>query len=262
MNELDNIQMRDQDDEVEIDLIELMYYFWGRLPWIIAAFAVGAVALFLITFFLITPKYTAESKIYMVSAASDSIVDLTDLNLGTSLSSDYEEVLKSRPIFEDVIEDLDLEYDYDELMDMVEISTVQDTRILQVSAESPDPEEAMDIANALADQAVEKLPDLMDTSKPNIVEQAIVPDEPSSPSYALNIMLGALAATLAALGILTMRFVMDDTLKTAEDVEDAFGILPLTVIPEGDLGMLSEEHEKKSRKQKSKSRIAGRRRKS
>ncbi len=244
----ETIQMREQGDEMEMDLIELMYYFRSKLVWIISAFLIGATAMGLITYFCITPKYEAWSKIYMVSASSDSIVNLTDLNIGDSLSSDYAELLKTRPVFEETIENLKLAYEYDELLDMVDISTVNDTRILQVTVESADPKEAKDIANELADQSVSKLPELMDTSTPNIAEYAILPEEPSSPSYALNIMAGALIFMLSVMAALTFHYMTDDTFKSAEDVESAFGIMPLTVIPESDIGELSEKNEKHIRK--------------
>lgn len=251
------IKLREQEDEMEIDLVELLYYFRSKIVWIISAFLIGAVGMGVFTYFCITPKYEANSKIYMVSASSGSMVDLTDLNLGDSLSSDYAELLQTRPIFEDVIKNLKLEYTYGELLKMVTISTVNDTRILQVTVESEDPKEAMEVANELANQSVSKLPKLMDTSKPNIAEYAIVPESPSSPSYATNILIGALVLTLLVLAVLTFNYMTDDTFKSAEDVESAFGIMPLTVIPESDIGELSEKKEKENRK-KSKFRKAKR----
>ena len=111
---------------------------------------IGAVIAGLITYFLITPKYTATSKLYMVSASSDSIVNLSDLNLGTSLTDDYVELLKIRPIFEEIIKELDLDYTYDELLSMTSIASLNKTRLLGITVESTDPVEARDIANALA----------------------------------------------------------------------------------------------------------------
>lgn len=249
----DKIQLQDNNDEVEIDLVELLYYYKSKLLIIIAGLIVGAVVAGAITYYCITPKYTAVSKMYMVSASKDSVIDITDLNLGTSLSSDYEELIKIRPIFETVIEENNLPYTYDELLDMVTIATVTDTRILTISVESTDPKEAQLIANALAKEAKDTIPELMDTSEPNIAERAIVPEEKSSPSYTTNIMIGAVGVVVVILAVLTVMFVTDDTLKSAEDVEKTFGVMPLTVIPEGDIGKLSEKEEKKQRGHKRRS---------
>ena len=120
------------DGEVEIDLLELMAYYRERIVWIILGFLTGAVIAGLITYYLITPNYTATSKMYMVSSSSQSVIDLTDLNIGQSLSKDYVELLKTRPIVEGVIEEQGLDYDYTELVSMLSMSTISDTRIIAI----------------------------------------------------------------------------------------------------------------------------------
>ena len=229
-----DIEVRDRlDGEMEIDLLELLAYYRGRLIWIVLGFLAGALAAGLITFYLITPQYTATSKMYMVSSSSQSVVDLTDLNIGQSLSKDYVELLKTRPIIESVIEEQGLDYNYSELLSMLSMSTVSDTRIIAIRATSKDPEEAMNIANALADKGVKELPKLMETPQPHIAEYAIIPINPSSPSLTKNIMIGALIGMIIMLGIFTIQFMLDDTFKTADDIEREFGVITLTVIPEG-----------------------------
>ena len=51
-----------------------------------------------------------------------------------------------------------------------------------------------------------------------------------------------------------VRMLMDDSLNTAEDVEKEFGIMPFTVIPEGDIEEISDEVEKAISKEKKKRR--------
>ena len=230
-----------EEQENEIDLYELFSYFLSKWPIILAGLLIGAIIAGCYTFFLITPKYTATSKLYMVSSSSDSVVDLTDLNIGTSLSSDYAELLKVRPILEEVIEDNKLDYTYEELSSMIAISTITDTRILVVKVTSTDPKEAKVIANSLAKKAVKEIPRLMDTSKPNIAEEAITPKQKSSPSLSKNTIIGALVGMLLVLGFFTILYITDDTLNSAEDVEKAFGVMPLTVIPEGKFDTADEE---------------------
>ena len=213
MNKLkDNIQIK-EDEEMEIDLLELFQFFKSRFLILLVVLLLGAVLAGGITKFLITPKYTATSKLYMVSASNDSVIDLTDLNLGTSLSEDYAELIKIRPILEEVIKDYDLSYTYEDLVKMLTIAPVGDTRIL-----------------------------------------AIVPPEPSSPNLIINTLLGAFGFLAVALIVLTVLYLRDDTMRTAEDVEKAFGIMPLTVIPEGDIASISDKKEEQIKKQKNKER--------
>lgn len=252
MNQIADKQAKEQNEEMEIDLLELFFYLKSKAVFLIGAFVMGAVLAGLVTMFCITPKYQATAKLYMVSASSDSIVDLTDLNLGTSLSEDYEELLKIRPIFEEVIEELSLSYTYEELLKMTTIATIGKTRLLAITAESTSPAEAKEIANSLAGKAVTYVPEVMETSTPNIAEPAIVPKKKSSPSLAKNTVIGAVAFMLVTAAFFTVRLLMDDTFHSAEDVEKAFGIMPLTVIPEG-----MEEKKTKERRLKRPEKEAG-----
>jgi capsular polysaccharide biosynthesis protein len=216
----------------EIDLLRLFSVYMSKLPWIISAFLTGCVAAGLWTYYMIAPVYTASAKLYMVSASSGSAVNLTDLSLGSTLSSDYAVLMKIRPIYEDIVKELDLPYSYETVQNMVTISNISDTRVLIVSAVSSDPDEACDIANAVAQKAVEYLPDLMETGTPNIAETAIVPRRPTAPSLPENTTRGGIVVMLLMMAVITVRYLLDDTLKTSEDIEKEFGLTPLTVVPE------------------------------
>ncbi len=246
----EGVQIVEKDDEIEIDLMELLFYYRSKWLILLAAFLIGAIVVGGFTYFFITPKYTATSKVYMVSSSNNSVVDLTDLNIGTSLSKDYVELLKIRPIYEEIIREYKYPYTYEQLLGMTTIGTLSDTRILTISVESTDPEEACEIANALARKAVSKLPKLMDTNKPNIAEDAIVPKHKSSPNLAKNTTIGALVAMLAVGAVLTIIYLTDDTLNSADEVEKAFGIMPLTIIPEGEMAGISDKAEEEIRKRK------------
>lgn len=243
------INENDRNSEVEIDLIELFGHYRARILWIIIGFVVGALIAGCLTQFAMTPKYTATSKMYMVSSSSQSVVDLTDFNIGQSLSSDYVELLKTRPIVESVIQEQQLPYSYNELINMIALSVAADTRILSIQVTSPDKKEAMNVANALAEKGVTELPKLMETPEPHIAEYAIIPVNKSSPSLTKNTMIGALLGLILMLVLFTIEFLMDDTFKTAEDIEKAFGVMPLTVIPEGKIeGLYGGDDTKTARK--------------
>ena len=250
-NQNTDIEIRDRNnEEMEIDLIELFGFFITKIWWIIGAFLLGALLAGLITHFAITPKYTATAKMYMVSSSSQSVVDLTDLNIGQTISSDYVELLKTRPIVEGVIEEQNLPYTYNEMLNMISLSIVNNTRIIKIDVTSTDRKEAMRIANPLADKGVSELPKLMETPEPHIAEYAIVPVNKSAPSLTKNTMIGALLAMLMMLGIFTVQFLMDDTFRYAEDIEREFGVMPLTVIPEGKIEGLDSTEEKSKRRRK------------
>ena len=249
MNQQIEIDTRENGvGEVEIDLLELLAHFRRFIVWIIAGFLIGAIIAGTVTQFAITPKYTATAKMYMVSSSSQSVVDLTDLNIGQSISKDYVELLKTRPIVEGVIEEQNLTYSYNDLTNMMSLSVLADTRIIAIKVTSTDPKEAMNIANALAEKGVKELPKVMETPEPHIAEYAIVPVTKSSPSLSKNTVMGALIGLIIMLAFFTVRFLMDDTFKSADDIEKEFGVMPLTVIPEGKIAGLESTEDKTKKK--------------
>jgi capsular polysaccharide biosynthesis protein len=224
---------------------------------LIAAFLFGALLAGLYTYYYMTPMYTSSAEMYMVSAGSQSVVDLTDLNLGQSLSTDYLEILKTRPIVESVIEEQGLKYSYGQVVNMLDVSVVNGTRIVKISVTSPDGKEAMNMANAFAAKGVSEIPKLMETPAPHIIEYAIVPSSKSSPNMTKNVLIGGLIALAILLAIFTVQFIIDDTYKTADDIEKEFGVMPLTVIPEGKIEGINERMDstraaKKARKKSKK----------
>lgn len=229
------------NEEMEIDLLDLLGFYMSKLPLLIIALLIGAVIAGAYTHFLVPDRFTAVSRMYMVSASSDSVVNLADLNIGTNLSNDYVELMKSRPVIEDVIDKLELDYSYEQVVGMISLNVVSNTRIMRIAVTSTDPQEAMAIANQVARTSKVQLPKVMEAPTPSIVEMAVLPTHRSSPSLSRNVMIGALLALVAVLGVLTVIYMMDDTIKTSEDLEKAFGIVALSVIPEGKIEGLQKE---------------------
>lgn len=219
------------NEEVTIDLLEILYLFRQKIVFILIAIIVGAVAAGLVTRFLITPKYSATSKIYIVSS-SNNVVNLSDLQIGTNLAPDYRELMTARPLLLTVKANLGLDMSVKDLKNMISVSNVSGTRILNITATGVDPAEAAAIANEVASVAVVWLPEIMNSNPPSIYEDAIVPTSPSSPNLLKNILIGALIAGVLYCGFEVVRYLLDDTVKSAEEMERLFGTMPLTTIPE------------------------------
>lgn len=235
------LTLREQQED-EIDLVELFYLLWGHVLQIIACVIVGGAAAFAYTYFFVTPLYQATAKIYVVSSSSNSIVNLSDLQLGSQLTADYEELIRSRPLLEDVIDTLDLNLSAEALSNCISIGNPDDTRILTITVAYSEPELAANIANEIVDQAVVYLPRVMESPAPHGFEEAVVPNRKVSPSYSWNTLLGAIALAVVYCGILVVRHLMDDSFKTPEDISRYLGVQPLTTIPEGDFKEKRKKH--------------------
>lgn len=215
-------------ESTTIDLVELMYRLLGNWK-LIAGLAVGlAVIMGVYTSFFVTPMYEATSIIYVLSNR-DSAINVSDLQLGSELTQDYIKVFHMWEVHEQVISNLGLSYSYSQMQNMLSVSNDTDTRMLDISVTSADPQEAADIANEYAQVASQYIAETMATDKPNIMSVALVPSNPVSPNKTRNILLGFLLGGILAAGIVTVRMLMDDKYKTAEDIRRYTGLATLAV---------------------------------
>ena len=234
------------EEETEIDLIDLAWALLDKIHYIVLCFLIVAVIMNAYSYFLVRPTYKSTAKMYVVSASKNSVVDLDALNIGTSLTADYEQLMLSYPVLEQVINKLNLDMDSDTLAKMITLENPTDTRILNINVVSTDPKNARDIANTLMDVSVDYLPKTMSTNAPNVAQKAKLADHKDGPSYTKYTMIGALAGAFLYCMYLVVKYLMDDTIHTADDMEKYFDIVPLAVIP--DVSELAPEKQQKKGK--------------
>ena len=223
---------RNDNEEMEIDLLELLMVMKKHLAAILLAGIVGLVIMFAYTSFLVTPLYSASSMMYVMPDNSNSNSStLSDMQVGQQLTSDYSSMIKSRSFMEDVIKKLNLTIDYQQLLEKVEVTNPTSSRILQVTVNDPNPQTAADIANEVASVAESKLKEITGMQAIKIYEEAAVPEKPSSPSLKKNCALGLLAGIVLAMAVITVLYLMDDTIKTEDDIEKYLGMTTLAVLP-------------------------------
>ena len=237
------------EQEAEIDLIDLAWALLDKIHYIVLCFLIGAVIMNAYSYFLVRPTYKSTAKMYVVSASKNSVVDLDALNIGTSLTADYEQLMLSYPALEQVINKLNLDMDSDTLAKMITLENPTDTRILNINVVSTDPKSARDIANTLMDVSVDYLPKTMSTNAPNVAQKAKLADHKDGPSYTKYTMIGALAGAFLYCMYLVVKYLMDDTIHTADDMEKYFDIVPLAVIPDVE-ELASEKQQKKGKLEK------------
>ena len=221
-----------ENDEITIDVTELLRVLWSKARIIILVAILFAVAAFGGTRIFITPMYTSTTSMYMLTR-SDTSSSLTtgDLQTGTQLTQDYMELVKSRSVLEEVISVLNLDMTADELESTITTSNAENTRIMSISVENEDPELAKEIADALREAASVKIQDIMEIDAVNTIDEASMPQEPSSPSVMRNTMLGGVLGAILAIrsdrpDLHPRRYDQD-----SDDVEYYLGLNVLTSIP-------------------------------
>jgi capsular polysaccharide biosynthesis protein len=237
-----------EPDSTSIDLVELLYRMLASWKLIVGLALLFALVAGIYTSYFVTPLYKATSTIYVLSRR-DSAINMSDLQIGTALTSDYIKVFDMWEVHEEVISNLDLPYSYSQMRGMLSVVNTADTRMLDISVTSDDPEEAAMIANEYARVASQYIADTMSTDKPNVMSVALVPSNPVSPSKTRNIMMGFILGGVLGAGIVTVRMLMDDKFKTADEIRRYTGLATLAVVPIEE-GMVRENRKSKSRRKR------------
>ena len=140
-------------------------------------------------------------------------------------------IITSRPVLEEVIQNLGLNTTYDALKKQISINNPDNTRFLEITITDTDAYLAKKIVDELTDVSVKNTASVMDTEPPNIMDYGQVPEKPIAPSMKKNGIIGGLLGFVLACAIIIIQFMMNDSIKTGEDVEKYLGLNVLGMIP-------------------------------
>ena len=225
--------MNNQENQaVEIDVFATLKVLWKRKFSIILVALVFAIAAFGYSAFLAKKEYQSTSRIYVVSRQNQDNNALTnsDLQAGAYLVKDYREIILSQNVLSQAIEELKLDMTPAELSKKINVSVPTDTRILSITAKDGDPKEAARIANGLRNVAAEKITSVTKVSDVTTLDEAEVPQSPSSPNIKRNVLLGFVAGAGLMVVLLVVVEVLDYRFKKPEDVEEIIGLPLLGVV--------------------------------
>lgn len=219
-----------ENNEIEIDLLEI--YCLLKSKWLLlccSAIVFAAIA-FSYTRFAVQPLYSSTSQLYILSQ-STSLTSLTDIQIGTQLTQDYMELIKSRPVVDEVIKKLKLDCDYEELLEKLAIDNPSNTRILKITATTEDKEMSKKIADEFAQVSKKSISQIMCTDEPSMVAYGYVSDKPVNIHLARNTLIGALLGLFLVAAVVVAHDLLNDTIQTSDDIEKYLGLNTLTAVP-------------------------------
>ena len=224
-------QSRPNQPEVKtIDLIGLFFAILEKFWLVVICAIVGAMLMGWMAG-RSTTTYTATAKLYIVDTSSGSI-NIANLQLGTVLTLDYQEVFKTWEVHEMVIEELGLPYTYGQMQSMLSVTNPEDTRVLYITVAFPDAKMAADIANAYAKAAKTFIINTMRGEEPSDFSIALEPSVGYTVSKSSRMVMGFMLGSVLAVGLITLMFVLDNRPRSPEHIETYGGIPTLAVFPD------------------------------
>ncbi len=227
-----NVQTNTQ--VTEIDLIEVARVFLRKWWLIVIAAVIGAIFAGVYTKFFVTPMYQSQAMLYILPNTT-SITSVADLQIGMEITGDFVIIAKSKPTVDSAINAIALEegiqFTRGEVLGMISVANDEDTRILRIRATSANPEHASIVANAMAEATAERMAVITKKDPPTTVEQAEPALGPISPSMSKNVVLGFAIGAFLVCAVLLIQYLMNDHIKTEEDIEKYLGEATLVSIP-------------------------------
>lgn len=222
----------DNEQEYEIDLKEIAIAILDRI-WIVISVGIACALLTgIITKVFITPMYTSTTKLYVINKQnSENNITYTDLQTGNLLTNDYIIQVKGTKVLSQVISELNLTDTEDELASRITVSNPENSRFIVISVSDKDPVVAQQIASCVAKVSSDVVKEVMDLEKVNVAEEANLPLEESSPNLKKNVLLGGAAGVFVSLLLIVVFYLLNDRIRTPEDVKRYLGLNTLGQIP-------------------------------
>lgn len=232
----------DNEYEIEIDLRGLLLYLIKRGKMIAASVLICGAVGFFVSSFILPPEYQVSTRIYVLNRGSENVVSYSDYQISNQIIEDYKVLITGQNVTKEVIENLELEMSSDELEEMIHVTAPENTRVLQITVTDTDPVRAVNIANSVRQIASDQIQKIMAVESVNLVYEAELPEEPTGPDVLMITLISAAVGLVTILVVLTIIHILDDTIRTEEDVEMYLGVSVLGVIPaDAEMGNLAND---------------------
>lgn len=223
----------------ELDLKELFSMFWNKKAEIVFIILILMVVGVVYTYFFITPVYTAKTDLVLVQSSStisqtgDSAITSTDLTMNSKLVSTYSELIKRNAVFGQVASNLNIsDEEAEKIKNNISVNSAKDTEIIEIKVTNEDPNKAADVANEIAKVFSEKIVEIYNISNIYLLDRAVAPENPSNVNHIKDIVIFAFIGLVISAAYVLVANMLDNTIKTEEDIEKLTGLVVLTAIPD------------------------------
>ena len=214
----------------EINLKEVYSYFKSRLLWMILAIVVIVIIGNVYTILTRIPMYQSNTTIVLVGESKKEYSQ-TDSQLNQNLIGTYSEIITSRKVLQQVIDNLKLKMTVDELSKKITTSSVEDTEIIRITVNNEKKKMAAEIANEVADVFSDEIQDIYNLENVAIIDKAEEADAPYNINYVKDNVIYLMIGVVLSFGVVFVMYYFDTTIKSSEIVEEKLGLTVIGIVP-------------------------------
>lgn len=225
--------VRKQQRKIEVDLFAVFQLLWKRKWTIVASGLISSIVIFLVTVLFVTPLYSASVTLYANNSNSSDIntsITSQDISASVQLVDTYAAIILSDPVLDQVIELNGLDISGQELLDCIEITSVNNTEVFKITVDYSSPDKAANIANSIASIAPIKIADIVEGCSVKIVSNAKVPTDKSFPNNKMALLIGMIIGVAISVLTIFITSLLDTRIKSESDLQEwefpVLGVIP------------------------------------
>ncbi|MBU0906385.1 MAG: capsular biosynthesis protein [Firmicutes bacterium] len=233
--------------EETISLQDLAKTLRKRLSLIVILTIMAITVSGLISYVFLTPIYQASTQILVNQEKVDATqFNAQNIQADLQLINTYNVIIKSSAILSKVINELDLDTSPAALYSQITVTSEQNSQVVNIAVEDPNPGQAVDIANTIATVFQSEIKTLMNVDNVNVLAPAELPENPSpvKPNPVLNMAIAAVVGLMLGVGVAFLLEYLDTTIKTEQDLEELLHLPMLGLvspIPDKDMAQAQSE---------------------
>lgn len=207
----------------ELDLKEIFNMFWTRKIYVVLIVLIFMVIGTIYSYIFVSPVYTSYTTLLLASSSEnpskgDSITT-SDVTLNNNLVATYSELIKSKKVLGEVIDNLGINISYNLLKNSISVNAVKSTQLIQINVTNSNTAQAKEIANEIAEVFITEVSDVYKINNVHIVDKAEESVNPSNINHKKDIAIFAFIGLVVACGYVLIANMLDTTVKNKEDIE-------------------------------------------
>lgn len=216
----------------EIELREIFLILRKRIRIIILIIILFIATSGIGSYFILEPQYQAYTTLMIGKPQGyNEKIEYSDILLNQKLVTTYSEIAKSRLIFNELTENLDLTLTIKELEKKVSVSLLKDTEIIKIAVDDKDPKLAFNMANEISSVFMKNVSKIMKVENIQIIDKAQVPLERKKPKPILNMTIAGVLGVMIGVFLVFFLEYLNNTVNTPDDIQNYLELPVIGIIP-------------------------------